>query len=64
MVTGNEHIDQHRPLALIGLAVTGILIGAALGALTNSINGLVSPLYFRNVLGWQDINVRSVHGPP
>jgi len=55
MATGNEHTNQHRPFALVGLAVTGILIGAALGALTNSINGLVSPLYFCNILGWDDV---------
>jgi len=55
MATGKEHTDQHRPFALVGLAVTGIVAGAALGALTNSINGWVSPLYFRNVLRWQDV---------
>ncbi len=56
MATGDEHMDQHRPFALVGLAVTGILAGAALGALTNSINGLVSPLYFRNILHWHDVD--------
>ena len=25
---------------------------AALGALTNSVNGLISPEYFRTILGW------------
>ena len=25
MATGDEHVDQHRPFALIGLAVTGVL---------------------------------------
>ena len=47
--------NQHRPFALIGLAATGILTGAALGALTNCVNGLVSPLYFCNILGWHDV---------
>ena len=55
MVAGNEHTAQHRPFALIGLAVTGVLTGAVLGALTNSINGWVSPLYFCNILGWDDV---------
>ncbi len=48
--------NQYRPFALIGLAVTGILAGAVLGALTNCINGLVSPLYFCNILGWHDVD--------
>ncbi|HUT09009.1 MAG TPA: hypothetical protein VMY42_00800 [Thermoguttaceae bacterium] len=47
--------SAYRPFALIGLAVTGIVAGAALGALTNSINGWVSPLYFRNILRWHDV---------
>ncbi len=55
MATDNKPTDPHRPFALVGLAVTGILAGAALGALTNSINGRVSPLYFRNILGWHDV---------
>ena len=46
MATGDEYPDPHRPFALIGLAVTGVLAGAVFGTLTNSINGLVSPLYF------------------
>jgi len=32
------------------------LTGAALGALTNCVNGLVSPLYFCNILGWHDVS--------
>ena len=47
--------DQHHPLALVGLVATGIGAGAALGALTNSVNGWVSPLYFRNILRWHDV---------
>jgi hypothetical protein len=50
-----QDINPHRPLALVGIAVTGVLTGAILGALTNSINGLVSPLYFRNILDWCDV---------
>ena len=48
--------NQYRPFALIGLAVTGILAGTMLGELTNCINGLVSPLYFCNILGWHDVD--------
>ena len=55
MATDNKPTDPHRPFALVGLAVTGILAGAVLGALTNSINGWVSPLYFRNILRWHDV---------
>jgi hypothetical protein len=45
-----------RPLALFGIAVTGVFGCAALGGVTSAINGWVSPLYFVNVLGWQDVN--------
>jgi hypothetical protein len=55
MATGNQQTDRHRPLALVGLAITAVLIGAALGALANSINGSVSPLYFRNIMRWHDV---------
>ena len=55
MATGDQRTDPHRPFALVGLAVTGVLTGAVFGALTNSINGRVSPLYFRNILRWHDV---------
>ena len=55
MAAGDQHIEQHHPIALIGLAVTGILAAAALGAVTNGINGWISPLYFRNILRWHDV---------
>jgi hypothetical protein len=55
MATGDQHTEQHHRIALAGLAVTGILAGAALGALTNAINGWVGPLCFRNILGWHDV---------
>jgi hypothetical protein len=42
MVTGDQRTDPYRPFALVGLAVTGVLTGVALGGLTNSINGWVS----------------------
>lgn len=50
-----QELDQSRPGAMIGLAFTGVGLGAALGALTNSINGRVSPLYFRNIMRWDDV---------
>ena len=56
MATGDEHTDQHRPFALVGLGGHRHPGGAALGALTNSINGWVSPLYFRNILDWHDVD--------
>lgn len=55
MGIGDQQATQHHPLALVGLAVTGIVSGAALGALTNSINGWISPLYFRNIFRWDDV---------
>jgi len=55
MSSSHRHADQHHPLALVGLAATGLVGGAALGALTNSVNGSVSPLYFRNIMGWGNI---------
>jgi hypothetical protein len=52
----NTHdFSQPRPFALVGIAATGLLAGAVLGALTNGINGLVSPLYFRTILHWRDV---------
>ncbi|MCI0462502.1 MAG: hypothetical protein L0Z62_36590 [Gemmataceae bacterium] len=47
--------SEARPLALVGIALTGILAGAVFGALTNAINGAVSPTYFVNILGWHDV---------
>lgn len=43
-----------RPVDLSALAVTGVLLGAATGALTNAVNGWVSPLYFVTILGWEE----------
>ena len=42
-----ESTNRRRPLALILLAATVVVASAALGAATNSVNGAVSPLYFR-----------------
>ncbi|MGF1512471.1 MAG: hypothetical protein ACFB5Z_02070 [Elainellaceae cyanobacterium] len=33
----------------------GILVTALAGALTNAVNGHISPLYFVNILGWGDM---------
>ncbi|HEY1066482.1 MAG TPA: hypothetical protein VGE52_10250 [Pirellulales bacterium] len=44
-----------RPLALIAVALTGVFLGAALGAASNAVNGWVSPLYFVNILHWDDV---------
>jgi hypothetical protein len=44
-----------RPLALFGVAVTGVFASAALGAATNAVNGWVSPLYFVTIMGWQGV---------
>ncbi len=47
--------NRSRPGALIGVAFSGVLLGAILGAITNSVNGWVSPLYFRNIMRWDDV---------
>lgn len=44
-----------RPLTMAGIFLTGTLGGAVLGAITNSVNGLVSPYYFVTIMGWYDI---------
>lgn len=44
-----------RPLALVGLALTGLLAAGLLGALTNAVNGRVSPAYFVAVLNWRGV---------
>jgi Na+/H+-translocating membrane pyrophosphatase len=49
------NLDRNRPVAMIAVAFTGVTVGAALGALTNAINGRVSPLYFRNIMGWDEV---------
>ena len=44
-----------QPAALLLIAGTGIFGGAVIGASTNAINGAVSPLYFRNIMRWDDV---------
>jgi hypothetical protein len=46
---------QIRPLALFAIAITGVFASAGLGAVTNSINGRVSPLYFITIMRWHGV---------
>src|SRR5262249_18668302 len=41
---------QPRPLALAGIAISGVLAGGFLGGTTNAVNGIVSPRYFVTIL--------------
>jgi hypothetical protein len=43
-----------RPTALVGVALTGVFAGALIGGTTNAVNGLVSPIYFVNILHWHN----------
>lgn len=55
MKTKDKRISS-RPINLVGLAFTGIFASTVIGAVTNLINGLISPIYFVNIMGWQNIN--------
>lgn len=44
-----------RPLVLVGAALTGVVASAFLGAVTNAVNGWVSPLYFVTIMRWQGV---------
>src|SRR5262245_22171910 len=46
---------RSRPLTLFAVMITGVFASAALGAITNSVNGEVSPRYFVTVLGWRGV---------
>jgi hypothetical protein len=46
---------RSRPFDLGATALTGVLAGGALGAVTNAVNGWVSPRYFVTILGWNDV---------
>jgi hypothetical protein len=48
-------VTKSRPGALIGVAFSGVLLGAILGAITNAVNGWASPLYFPNIMRWNDV---------
>lgn len=51
----HQHSEPRRPLALLGIAMTLVLLGGLTGVLTNSISGAISPRYFRTILRWQDM---------
>ena len=44
-----------KPMTLVGIALAALGAGAVLGALTNAVNGTVSPTYFRNILRWHHV---------
>lgn len=44
-----------KPAALVSIALAAIGAGAVLGAITNAVNGAVSPTYFRNILRWHHV---------
>jgi hypothetical protein len=50
MKTGAVHITT--PFATLLVSIIG---GGLLGALTNFINGRVSPLYFKNIMRWKEV---------
>ncbi|AMV36423.1 hypothetical protein [Planctomyces sp. SH-PL62] len=54
-VRASRELDESRPGAIIALAAWGVAMGAALGGLTNAINGRVSPEYFRAVMHWERV---------
>jgi hypothetical protein len=54
-MTDSVSVAPVRPLALFGIAVSGVLASATLGAITNAINGWVSPQYFIAILGWRGV---------
>ncbi len=41
---------------LISIALTCVFIGIGIGMLTNMINGAISPLYFRNIMHWENVH--------
>ena len=50
----NETVPPHcLTVTLIPVATIGL--SAVIGASTNAVNGAVSPMYFRRILGWEDV---------
>jgi len=45
-----------RPMTLIGIAITGVLVSALFGGITNAFNDWVSPNYFVVVMQWDGID--------
>jgi prolipoprotein diacylglyceryltransferase len=58
----NNESKQSNFLTIFFIGLTCIFIGGFIGAVTNMINGLISPNYFRIIMGWdfQDIWIGSV----
>jgi hypothetical protein len=44
-----------RPVTLFGVALTGVFSSACLGAVTNTVNGWVSPQYFEVIMQWDGV---------
>jgi hypothetical protein len=47
-----DSIRLATPFVTLASAIAG---GGILGAVTNSVNGRVSPLYFQNIMRWHDV---------
>jgi hypothetical protein len=45
-----------RPMTLFLIAITVVVFGGLIGAITNAVNGAVSPRYFVTILGWHDLD--------
>lgn len=55
MSVAKPQTEPTQTVALLLIAATAIAGGAVIGASTNAINGAVSPLYFRNIMRWHDV---------
>lgn len=49
-------MNQSNNINIILIAITCIALGAIIGLFTNMINGVISPLYFINIMQWHDID--------
>ncbi len=47
---------KNKTFTIIAVCLTCIFAGAFIGGITNMVNGAVSPLYFKNIMRWHDIN--------
>ena len=50
---------QRKTIILFLVALTCILTGGIIGALTNMVNGAVSPYYFKTIMHWDFENIWS-----
>ncbi len=48
-------MNRKSPLIIIAVAFTCIFMGGLTGAVTNMVNGAVSPLYFKTIMRWNDV---------